>query len=604
MLGTETSVWLSQTVGNPVVPLYLSDDATWTVTIAGLAPGMYDFDVSIISALAGNFNDPANRYVLAQSFTDINVYTVAPDITEMLPVDSTLLDGWVTLTITTVDPDDEVTYLEVDVTKVGVTGTGQTGGQWLQFDVPTDPAQIAQINAAYVGIVVLGYNAGVFTININTQAVANPFLDFPGWGDGEYIFWYIAHDEYGNQSGIWGDPMYPVDHITYFIQTQYDTQTITLVQGYSIISTFIDPVNPNVATVFSPLGTDVILIKDEMGNPYWPYFGLNNVGNMDIGEGYVVNMSVAHTLEIEGTQVVPEVTPVSLPIGWSLFGYLRTSPMDATVALSPVVANINVVKTGSGLVYWPAFGYNSIGNLAPGMGYKARMMAADVLYYPANLAVTSKSNIAVPLNKVYTNIQATGSDMTLGIPASAWENAPAIGDEVAIFTESGMLVGAGVYTGENLAITIWGNNSETAYTDGMVEGSNFIIKLMRVAEDVEETIVVNEWYEGNGSYADNAIAVVGKLTIAEAAQVSQLFQNVPNPVATSTEIRFFLANESQVTISVYNVLGEKLEVLVSETMGEGEHTVIFNAENYAVGNYMYSIEAPNFTQSKQMSVVR
>ena len=603
VLGTETSLWLSQALGVPRYPLYTDVDAIWTITISGLAPGMYDFNMTSISATALNFNDPLNRYELATALTMIEVYTVAPDITEMMPVDSTMLDGWVTLTITTVDPDDMVTYLEVDVTKVGVTGTGPSGGQWMQFDIPTDQAQIAQINAAYVGIAVLGYNAGVFTININTQAVANPFLDFPGWGDGEYIFWYVAHDEYGNLSGIWGDPMYPVDHITYFIQTQYDSQTLPLAMGYSIISTFIDPAYPNVASVFASV-SDVILVKDENGNPYWPYFGLNNVGNMMIGEGYQVKMGSLQSLEVLGTQVVPETNGISMPAGWSLFGYLRTSAMNAVDALSSVTSSINVIKTGSGLVYWPAFNYNSIINMNPGVGYKARMLSAATLYYPSNTAPTTKSDAIAAMNKVYTNIRNTGFDMTLGIPANAWENYPAVGDEVAVYTQSGMLVGAGVYTGDNLAITIWGNDRETAQVDGMVEGSAFNIKLMHIATGIEETITVNEWYQGDGLYGDNEIAVVGKLAIAEAAQASQLFQNVPNPVATTTEIRFFLANDSQVSISVYNVLGEKLEVLVYETMSEGEHTVIFNAENYAVGTYMYTIETPNFIQSKQMTVVR
>jgi hypothetical protein len=604
VLGTETSLWLSQALGIPRYPLYTDVDATWTITISGLAPGMYDFNMTSITATALNFDDPANRYELATALTVIDVFTMAPDITAMSPADSSMLDGWVTLTITTEDLDDEVQYLEVDVTKVGVQGTGQTGGQWLQFNVPTDSASLAQINAAYVGIAILGYNAGVFTIEINTQAVANPFLDFPGWGDGEYIFWYIAYDSYGNQSGYWGDPANPVDNITYFIQTQYDAQTIQLVQGYSIISTFIDPAFPDVADVFGALGTNVELIKDELGNPYWPLFGLNNVGDMEIGEGYQVKMLTAQTLEILGDQIVPEVNGIDLPQGWSLFGYLRTSAMNAVDALSSVTNSINVIKTGSGLVYWPAFGYNSIVNMQPGVGYKARMLQADVLYYPANTAPATKSNDYMPATKVYTDITVTSNDMTLGIPENVWENAPAIGDEVAVYTEAGMLVGAGVYTGENLAITIWGNNSETAYVDGMVEGSTFDIKLMRVAEGTEESIVVNEWAEGNGLYAENAIAVVGKMTIAEATPVSQLFQNVPNPVATTTEIKFFLADETQVSVSVYNVLGEKLETLVSETMSEGEHTVLFNAENYAVGTYMYTIETPNFTQSKQMTVVR
>ena len=603
-LGTETSLWLSEALNLNRTPLYTQIDATWTINVAGLEPGTYNFNMTSISATAANFNDPANRYELATALTVIDVYTVAPDITAMTPADSSMLDGWVTLTVTTEDLDDEVAYLEVDVTKVGVQGSGQTGGQWLQFNIPTDPTEIAQINAAYVGIAELGYNAGVFTMYLNTQAVANPFLDFPGWGDGEYVFWYIAYDELGNQSGVWGDVNNPVDNIRYFIETQYDVQTINLVQGYSIISTFIDPAIPDVADVFGSLGLEVQLVKDEMGNPYWPAFGLNNVGDMDLGEGYQVKMNTAQVLMVEGTQVVPETTPVDMPAGWSLFGYLRTSAMDVAVAMSSIASDINVIKTGSGLVYWPAFAYNSIGDLNPGVGYKARMLNAATLYYPANVAASAKSGVVAPVNRVYTDVLNTGADMTVGIPANAWETTPAIGDEVAIYSPSGLLVGAGVYTGGNLAVTIWGNDTETAMVDGMEEGTAYSISLMRVTEGVEETFEVTEWSQGNGIYADNAIDVVAKLSSIEAAPSSQLFQNVPNPVSTSTEIRFFLANDSKVTVSIFDAAGKRLEVLVSETMTEGNHTVIFNVENYAAGNYMYTIETPEFKQSKQLTVVK
>ena len=42
------------------------------------------------------------------------------------------------------------------------------------------------------------------------------------------------------------------------------------------------------------------------------------------------------------------------------------------------------IKSGSGGTFIPAFGINTIGDILPGQGYKVKMSASDVLYYPGN----------------------------------------------------------------------------------------------------------------------------------------------------------------------------------------------------------------------------
>ena len=46
--------------------------------------------------------------------------------------------------------------------------------------------------------------------------------------------------------------------------------------------------------------------------------------------------------------------------------------------------NIVMVKNGNGLIYWPTYGIDNIGNMNPGEGYQIKMLAADTLLYPAN----------------------------------------------------------------------------------------------------------------------------------------------------------------------------------------------------------------------------
>jgi chitinase len=67
--------------------------------------------------------------------------------------------------------------------------------------------------------------------------------------------------------------------------------------------------------------------------------------------------------------------------------------------------------------------------------------------------------------------------------------------------------------------------------------------------------------------------------------VFMLYQNYPNPFNPSTTIKFDLPTSSQVTLSVYDVLGRQVSVLVNERRNAGVHEVKFDGSNLASGVY-------------------
>lgn len=79
-----------------------------------------------------------------------------------------------------------------------------------------------------------------------------------------------------------------------------------------------------------------------------------------------------------------------------------------------------------------------------------------------------------------------------------------------------------------------------------------------------------------------------------------LFQNYPNPFNSQTKIKFLLPNFEQVTIEVFNVLGQKVRTILDEKMMKGEHEVDFNASSLASGLYFYRIVTSRFVQVKKM----
>ncbi len=91
----------------------------------------------------------------------------------------------------------------------------------------------------------------------------------------------------------------------------------------------------------------------------------------------------------------------------------------------------------------------------------------------------------------------------------------------------------------------------------------------------------------------------------DGANTFSLDQNYPNPFNPTTNIKFNLANTANVTLSVYNVLGQKVATLANNVRyTSGSHIVSFDAKDLASGVYLYRIEAGNFVSQKRMTLIK
>ncbi len=83
-----------------------------------------------------------------------------------------------------------------------------------------------------------------------------------------------------------------------------------------------------------------------------------------------------------------------------------------------------------------------------------------------------------------------------------------------------------------------------------------------------------------------------------------LEQNYPNPFNPSTKINYALPEGANVKIEIYNILGQKVAVLLDAQKAAGYHSLIFNAADLSAGVYFYSIKTENFYQIKKMLLVK
>jgi hypothetical protein len=104
----------------------------------------------------------------------------------------------------------------------------------------------------------------------------------------------------------------------------------------------------------------------------------------------------------------------------------------------------------------------------------------------------------------------------------------------------------------------------------------------------------------DGTYEYSNIVYVEIITPTE----YELSQNYPNPFNTATTIKFSIPEGSQVSLKIYNSLGQEIKTLVNRFMEAGVHTVNFNAVDLNSGMYFYKLNAGEFNQVRKMTLIK
>ena len=82
-------------------------------------------------------------------------------------------------------------------------------------------------------------------------------------------------------------------------------------------------------------------------------------------------------------------------------------------------------------------------------------------------------------------------------------------------------------------------------------------------------------------------------------------QNYPNPFNPSTKINYTLPVTGNVTLKIYNILGQEVRTLINnELKSAGKYTIDFNASNLASGVYLYRLQAGDFVRVKKMMLLK
>jgi len=130
----------------------------------------------------------------------------------------------------------------------------------------------------------------------------------------------------------------------------------------------------------------------------------------------------------------------------------------------------------------------------------------------------------------------------------------------------------------------------------MKKGLNIIVLLVFF-------LIGTKIYAGNNEHFNTDPIEKSKTTFQQTEDY-KLFQNFPNPFNPSTKISYKIKKEGNVSLSVFNLVGQEISVLVNEKQSAGNYEVEFDASELTTGVYLYKLQINGFTSVKRMTVIK
>ncbi len=151
---------------------------------------------------------------------------------------------------------------------------------------------------------------------------------------------------------------------------------------------------------------------------------------------------------------------------------------------------------------------------------------------------------------------------------------------------------------DSVSHAIAGNYGGVYLQNLWLRTGTFTIRLFKNASHYLARLIYTAWInagsplptyiEENGTIADNF----------------ELIQNYPNPFNPNTTIKFVLPKSSFVNLSVYDISGKLIGVILNEQKNPGTYNILFNASYLSSGTYFYKLSAGDYSSVKRMILVK
>jgi len=165
------------------------------------------------------------------------------------------------------------------------------------------------------------------------------------------------------------------------VLTILDNQQIVIPSGWSGLSGYLDPANPDIEVLLSEIVDDLMIMYNANGEIYQPAHGVNTVVDWNSYNGYYVKLENEVTLNICGSPV--ETNSLNLIEGWNVIPVLSDVDVPVDDVFLSVSDKVVLIQEIAGIKIWyPTYGIYSLENLMTGKAYLVKVTEAIEITYP------------------------------------------------------------------------------------------------------------------------------------------------------------------------------------------------------------------------------
>lgn len=423
---------------------------------------------------------------------------------------------------------------------------------------------------------------------------------------GEELFWKVLtwDDEMEYDISVEYDFLFPNSDgkyqdnghssVTGFLSPQ--TQNLILTKGWSGISTYLDPVDLDVAEMFAPVVDDLLILMN-MHQVYWPAQNVNTIGSWNANQGYKIKMTEDRVLNISGVKTTSQA--LDLSPGWHIIPVLSELPLSAQSVLG--IPEVLIAKEiGNNRVFWPAMSIYTLNVLQPGNAYMVYLTAPATIFFDAKSGIdilenTKEKTENSPWNEVYK----TGNSHVIAISDAVAANFME-GDLIGAFNSSGVNVGITALKKSGNVLVVYGDDPTTTSMDGMIEGEQILFKVYKPgnAETASFYPVFNGSMPDENYFVTDGLSAIEMLVGMDEIAADRPLEIYPNPAKDFININLENPGFAPVIIQVFNLAGQPVGQPATTT----SNNFRMNLEHLVSGCYMLKVTGGNSTAVKKLII--
>nr|NQU91957.1 right-handed parallel beta-helix repeat-containing protein [Bacteroidota bacterium] len=379
-------------------------------------------------------------------------------------------------------------------------------------------------------------------------------------------------------------------------QESYALHTINIQVGWSGLSSYIMPTDPEIENIFASILDELVIVITEE-DIFYPLYNINTIVNWEQHSAYKVKTNGGVSLNFTG--VVEENKTVMIDNGWNLIPVVSECPVDVESVFAPVVSDLVIVKEVAGWgIYWPTMGINSLWTMNPGEAYYV-LMTDDI---PITFGDCVKGAVVTaafvfPPNPVWNKVVNTPVSHVIGIMETSIVNFET-GDYIGVFTHEGICAGQIIIDAlqKQTAFVAFGSDHYETDKMGFNSGEAFNFKLYKSSTGEEYNLIPEfdlSRASGGGLFMENGISMVTGFIISGTEKPIDFVRNItliPNP----TTGRFTITGiDEGAEVDIFDLQGQLIKSEFSRTNQgvevnlTGRQSGIYIVRIFSHGEYIY-----------------